>query len=292
MTFKEKWLESVERKDSVVCVGLDPADFEMGRGEKGLPNNINKLDWAEQYIKAVAPFCAAIKPNTQYWKDSFGMKNLEIITTIAKDLRLVTIEDSKLADIGSTNQAGLFYAQQKGFDAVTFSPFAGNLEEATNQAHDLGLGLISMCLMSNPEYETQKNKWVSVDEQRELYFKTEIEWIRSIPHSPQYIFLAQEAANHDTDGIVIGAPSEKNHISHSNLKNVKSHVGENTLILLPGIGAQGGEADIIYNFFGKDQVIVNVGRELMFPKGSQSSPLDQAYAAEVYRDILNDFRSK
>ena len=28
-TFREKWLEVVERKNSVLCAGLDPAEFEM-----------------------------------------------------------------------------------------------------------------------------------------------------------------------------------------------------------------------------------------------------------------------
>ncbi len=41
-SFREKWLEAVKEKNSVLCAGLDPAEFGMGRGEKGLPKNVIK----------------------------------------------------------------------------------------------------------------------------------------------------------------------------------------------------------------------------------------------------------
>ncbi|GAH49542.1 unnamed protein product, partial [marine sediment metagenome] len=68
MPFRQKWLEAVEKKNSVLCAGLDPAEFNMGRRDKGLPEGVNKYGWAMRYIGAVAPFVAAIKPNLQYWK--------------------------------------------------------------------------------------------------------------------------------------------------------------------------------------------------------------------------------
>jgi hypothetical protein len=46
MTFREKWLEVVEKKNTVLCAGLDPAIFEMERAEKGLPDFRSKLSWS------------------------------------------------------------------------------------------------------------------------------------------------------------------------------------------------------------------------------------------------------
>ena len=75
MNFHEKWLEAVERKRSVLCAGLDPAEFGMGRGEKGRPQGTDKLAWALDYIKQVGPHCAAIKPNLQYWNRTTSSRN-------------------------------------------------------------------------------------------------------------------------------------------------------------------------------------------------------------------------
>ncbi len=166
--FQSTWLEAVEIKNSVLCAGLDPAEFSMGRGKKGLPKGVNKRKWALNYVEAVAPFVSAIKPNSQYWKASGDIESLHDIYKLAHKLGLLVIDDSKLADIGSTNGAGMFYGAQRA-DAITYSPFAGNIGEVAKQARDLGVGLISMCLMSNPEYKREKNKLVDVSNSDESF---------------------------------------------------------------------------------------------------------------------------
>lgn len=298
--FRGKWLEAVEKKNSVLCAGLDPAEFRMGRGEKGLPAGTDKLSWALQYIEAIASYCAALKPNMQYWKKHTGgdcrrksdMDALVEITAMAHARDLVVIDDSKLADIGDTNDAGLYHSQDKSYDAVTFSPFAGNLQEAAQQAHARGIRLISMCLMSNPEYEREKNAWKDISDEFNEYPTHYIETIRGKAHVKQYMQLAHDAQKFGVDGIVIGAPSKDNHIKDYEIKNVREYVDDKMLVLLPGVGAQGGEADSIWKYFDKNNVIVNVGRSLMLPKGSMSTPQDQAETAKKYRDMLNELREK
>jgi len=58
--------------------------------------------------------------------------------------------DHKLGDIGSTNESALFWISDMGFDAFTFSPFAGNIETTVDTAHKRDLGVIVLTLMSNP----------------------------------------------------------------------------------------------------------------------------------------------
>lgn len=307
LSFKEKWLAAVENKNSILCAGLDPAEFAMGRTEKGegLPKAANKRDWAIKYIEAVAPYCAAIKPNIQYWKQGLGygysssdrcdLAALVDVVQMAHSEGLVVIEDSKLADIGSTNDAGMFYAKKKEMDAVTFSPFAGNMQEAAEQAHARNLGLISMCLMSNKEYKREKNKLVPIPEiindKVNTYFDSDIQIIKGEAHLKQYIQLAYDAKRFGIDGIVVGAPSSKNHIKEEEIKNIRIYVGPEMLVLLPGVGAQGGEASAIWKYFDKNNVIVNVGRGLMFPNGSESNPQQQAEAAKQYQNMLNNLRA-
>lgn len=302
MLFREKWLEAAERKDSVLCAGLDPAEPAMGRGEKGLPDipdfgvipSSQKREWSFRYIEAVAPYCAALKPNLNYWKGPKDGSVLREIVIYAHSLGMVVIEDSKLADIGPTNDAGFFYAAQRGVDAVTFSPFAGNIREAVGQAHTRGLGLISMVLMSNPEYEREKNKLVKIDppdNSRKLhYYLEDCVSFEGNTYVRQYVQLACDATEYGADGIVIGAPSKNNHISEDEIFRVSIYTPVGGIALLPGVGAQGGEAETIWKHFGSEEVIVNVGRELMFPNGSRSTPEQQAAKAKEYQEMLNQLR--
>ena len=71
-----------------------------------------------------------------------------------------------------------------------------------------------------------------------------------------------------------------------------SLIDDNMLVLLPCVGAQGGEAEKIWEYFSKDNVIVNVGRSLMLPNGSESTPKHQFDAAKKYTCMLNELRTK
>lgn len=295
--FLNKWLKAVEEKNSVLCAGLDPAPFEMGRGKKGLPKGVDKFEWSVAYVKAVAPFAAALKPNTQYWKDEDDMVHLREIYKLAHDNGMIVIEDSKLADIGSTNDSGFFYAAKKRADAITISPFPGNMKEAIGMAHKYEMGAISMAMMSNPEYKQVKNSLVNISDSIENYLEEDLRNVfvpgkaTNLPHVKQYQVLAQNANEYKGDAIVIGAPSAKNHIEDAEIGKIRSYVDNDMLVLLPGVGAQGGEAELIWNHFGSDRVMVNVGRSLMLADGSNTTVDRQTEVAREYRDMLNEKRA-
>lgn len=289
MAFRDNWLEAVNIKNSVLCAGIDPAEFGMKRGEQGLLRFVNKRGWSFAYVEAIASYCAAIKTNVNYWKNNHDMKTLAEIVGFASSLNLVVIDDSKLADMGSSNDAGLYYAAKKGMDAITVAPFAGNIEEIVKQSKPRGVGIISMCLMSNPEYEREKNKLISVDKNK--YNVKDIIHVDKEPHVRQYIQLANDANHYGVDGIVIGAPSEKNHIEKEEIYNVKKYVGENMLVLMPGGGTQKGEVNVIWKYFDRNNVIVNVGRDLMFPNGSASTFEEHKNMAKYWKEKLNELRN-
>jgi len=291
MSLLEKWSEAVDRKNSVLCAGLDPAEFEMGRGDEGLPKGTNKRDWSLKYIEAVAPFAAAVKPNFQYWKADDDVKALKEINALAHHLGLVVIDDSKLADIGSTNDSGVFYGAQRA-DAITYSPFAGNIKEVAQQGRDRGIAVISMVLMSNPEYKNLKNSLVQVQDfttyKTEDLTKVDKEEDAKYDRVPQYIYLAHDAQKHGIEGIVIGAPSAKNHVKEAEIAKVRGYTSQDMIVLCPGTGKQKGEADLIWKYF--KNVIGNVGRGCMFPNGSESTPSQQAVAAKSYMEAFNQMR--
>jgi orotidine-5'-phosphate decarboxylase len=287
MKLRERWLEICRRKNTVLCAGVDPAVYEMGRGERGLSEGVSKREWALAYIEAAAPFCAAVKPNLQYWKDTGDPETAADIYELAKELGLIVIEDSKIADIGSTNEAGIYYTSRRAH-AVTFSPFAGNGMEACEQAHAYGIGIIPMCLMSNPEYRSEKEKLVPVGNER--FKENDILSAAGSEYVKQYIYLAAAASEWGADGVVIGAPSKQNHIQEEEIKTAASYLRDEMLVLCPGIGAQGGEAQTLFRVFGKERVIINMGRSLMFPAGSRTTPEDQREAAKQRAAALNQVR--
>jgi orotate phosphoribosyltransferase len=259
-SLKEKWLEAVKRKNSILCVGLDPAEY--GQRAESIYQGFRKIDWCLEFITIVAPFAAAIKPNRNYIKD-LKREDVQIITKLIHDLGMISIDDSKLVDIGETNDSGFYHAQSEGFDAVTYSPFPGNMREAVSQAHTRGLALIPLVLMSNPEFEAIKNS-------RIRGFKG-------------YEYFALQAAEYNADAIVIGAPSPTNHLKKEEVERVKEIVGDK-LVLMPGVGAQGGDAKYILEIFGKDNVIANVGRAIAGKYVSEK-------AAEKYQKMLNELRA-
>ncbi|HIH13097.1 TPA: hypothetical protein HA242_05215 [Candidatus Woesearchaeota archaeon] len=259
MTFAEKWNEAVERKNSILCAGLDPAEYGQ-RGDGTLPLSVPKLVWCLDFVEKIASYSAAVKPNRNYIKD-FSRAETQALVARIHELGMLAIDDSKLVDIGETNDSGLYHSQQEGFDAVTYAAFPGNTQEAVNQAHPRGLGLISLVLMSNPQFEVIKNS--------------------TIRGMKGYEYYALQVAEYGADGMVIGAPSDKNHIKDEEVRKVRE-IAPDALVLMPGVGAQGGDAQYILSVFG-DKVIANVGRAIMYAH-------DPAREAMKYRDMLNGLR--
>lgn len=304
--FVDKWLAAVDKKNSALCGGVDFAEYAMGRTGKGegLPAGANKRDCILRYVEGIAPYCAAVKPNMRYFgrpgrvseKVIGDLEILDEAIALAQSKDLVVIQDSKEADIGSTNDSGIFYAAMRGADAVTLAAFAGNMQEAAKQGQDRKISLISMCLMSNPDYERVKNMWVDVvgdcdDGRNEIsYDLKHVVQIEGRPHVRHYIQLAHDAAKFGLGGIVVGAPSKDNHLAEEEVQNVAMYYGKSGLILVPGIGAQGGEVTMLARFFDPKRLICNVGRGLMFPNKAKTTLEDQVEAAKKYQTMLNGLR--
>ncbi len=255
MDFRQKWLAAVARKNSLLCVGIDPAEIEQRHGQQ-IPEGADKAEWTLAIIEAVAPFSSGIKLNRNYFKD-LSRSAIRALNDRVHALGMISIDDSKLADIGDTNDAGIYHAKQEGFDAITFAPFPGNTLQAGKQAEAHGIGLIPLVLMSNPEFRLMK--------------------LAIIDGQPLYRFLAKQSAAARAAAVVIGAPSEGNHITEEEIAEV-AQILPAALVLVPGIGAQGGELGPILKHFGS-RTIANVGRAIIYAK-------DPAQEAKHYRDMI------
>ncbi|MFW7381100.1 MAG: orotidine 5'-phosphate decarboxylase / HUMPS family protein [Oligoflexus sp.] len=240
-SFIEKWREAVRVKNSCLCVGIDPAHTGQ-RQEQSLASSIDKLEWTASIIEKVAPFAAAIKLNRNYYKD-LSQADMQRLNRLIHQQQILSIDDSKLADIGETNDTGLYHAAEEGFDSVTYAPFPGNIGETAAFAKDRGIGLIMLVLMSNPEYELIKNA--------------------SIQGMRAFEYFARQAAKHQIEAVVVGAPSPKNHVMIDELQTILSILNPDQLVLVPGVGAQGGNLEPLVETFG-DRAMINVGRSIIY----------------------------
>ncbi len=119
MKFTEKLQARINATRSALCVGLDP---------RPQSENLAELEaWLRQVIEETAPYTAAYKPNIAYF-EAMGLPGLQMLENLLKDMPkdIPVILDAKRGDIGETQK---YYAQayfeRMNVDAVTLNPFMG-----------------------------------------------------------------------------------------------------------------------------------------------------------------------
>ena len=280
----EKYLELSRAKDSFLCVGVDPAtadmrkkftipmDFIKERGEAGALK-----EFCLNTIDAVTPFAPIIKPNAQFLVYALGYDDLSEIVDKIHEGNSLALLDIKLSDIGSTIDAGLYWIDRLGFDAVTFSPFPGyenGVDAVYRWSEEKQKGIFALCRMSNPGTHDYQSRVMD----GEKFYKR----------------LARDAFEHGSNGYVVGCTASEE------LQEIRDIIGEETLILSPGLGAQGGDPEIALRY-GTNSVgeglIVSSSRSINFAYESFGWGFDR-YAeaagqmAKKKRDELNVIRKK
>jgi orotidine-5'-phosphate decarboxylase len=256
--FYEKYLKAIKEKDSFININLDPA-LPKQRLENVIPHKYiseedseTLLNFSLDIIEQTSDYCCCIKPNTQYY-----LGHTSILNKIAKKIHeegMLAILDHKLSDIGSSNDSALYWIKELGFDALTFSPFAGNTQETVEKAHEKDLGVIVLTLMSNPEAERMMTK-------------------ATINGESYYLHTAKAVKESKADGCVLGLTS---YVKDEHIRNIQNIVGEKTVFLLQGIGPQGGEAKKIKSF---NNPLVSLGRTVIYAN-------DPRKIIERYHSIL------
>jgi orotidine-5'-phosphate decarboxylase len=225
--FYEKYLKATKEKGSFININLDPA-LPKQRTQNTIPEKyVTKedcqalLDFSLDIIEQVSNYCCSVKPNTQYY-----LGHTDTLKAIAKKIHdegMLAILDHKLSDIGSTNGSAMYWIKEMGFDAFTFSPFAGNTQKTVEKAHENNLGVIVLTLMSNPE---AKKMMVNT----------------TIDGQPYYLHTAKTVKETGADGCVVGLTC---FVNNDYIKNIQNTVDDKTVFLLQGIGPQGGQVNKI-----------------------------------------------
>jgi orotidine-5'-phosphate decarboxylase len=281
--FVKKYYELSREKNSFLCVGVDPA-IEAMRSKYIIPQYLVKKGNSEgikefslKVIEAVSLYTPIVKPNAQFLVYALGFDAMKEIVEKIHEGNALALIDIKLSDIGSTMEAGLYWIDRLGFDAVTFSPFPGyenGVDAVYKWSEDKNKGIFALCRMSNPGTHDYQSRLMDGEE----FYKR----------------LARDAFEHGANGYVVGCTAEKE------LKDIREIIGEESLILSPGLGAQGGDPVTAFSYGANkngEALIVSSSRSINYAyemKGWSSKRYAEAagFAAKKKRDELNYIQKK
>jgi orotidine-5'-phosphate decarboxylase len=146
--FSDRLAAAVERKQSQLVVGLDPVLEQLPAEVDG-----DLLAFCAGIVDAVAPYAVAVKPQSAFFEvhGAEGVRAFAEVCDYARAAGLLVIADVKRGDIGSTAQA---YAQAfiPLADAVTVNQYLGgdSMEPFLAACRREGAGIFCLVKTSNP----------------------------------------------------------------------------------------------------------------------------------------------
>jgi orotidine-5'-phosphate decarboxylase len=244
MKFTDALAAAEKRNQSMLCVGLDPEPSRFPGAWRGDASRIH--DFCAGIVEATKDLVLAFKPQIAYFAAHRAEDQLErLMATIRRTAPGVpVILDAKRGDIGSTAEQYAREAFERyQADAVTLSPFLGRDSIEPYMRYD-GRGLILLCRTSNPG-------------------GSDLQAQRLANGSMLYEHIARLAANEWNSGgqigLVVGAtfPQE--------IARVRE-LAPNLPLLIPGVGAQGGDAEATVRAGWRPQgpIIVSSSRAVLY----------------------------
>ncbi len=269
MTFLEMLQDAQRRNGSMLCVGLDP---EPSRFPAGLQGNASKIyDFCARIVDATADLVIAFKPQIAYFAAHRAEGQLERLMEHLRSNapQVPVILDAKRGDIGSTAEQYAKEAFERyGADAVTLSPFMG-FDSVQPYLRFQGKGAFLLCRTSNPGGDDLQNQRLSSIEGAPLLYE----------HVAR---LAQGPWNLNGQlGLVVGAtyPAE--------IERVRQ-VAPTLPLLIPGVGAQGGDAvaTVKAGWRADAPIVVNSSRAILYASQGEGFAEAARREARRTRDLL------
>jgi len=253
---RQTLVSEIFRKKSFLCVGLDTDPAKLPEHLKSRPDAVFEFNC--QIIDATRDLCVAYKPNLAFYeaRGAAGWRDFERTVAYIGDQYFI-IADAKRGDIGNTSR---MYAQaffeHTNCDAVTVAPYMGS--DSVSPFLDFpGKWAIVLALTSNPGSADFQRNWL--EDTRELL------WERVLVES-------QAWGTPDNLMFVVGA-------THPDAFARVRALAPDHFLLVPGVGAQGGDLDAICRYgLNRDcGLLVNASRSILFA----SSGADFAAAARA-----------
>ncbi|WP_053975660.1 orotidine-5'-phosphate decarboxylase [Mangrovimonas xylaniphaga] len=255
----EQLVEQIKLKNSFLCVGLD---VDLNK----IPSHLLKEEdpifaFNKAIIDATHDLCVAYKPNIAFF-EAYGLKGWQALEKTISYINenypeIFTIADAKRGDIGNTSTmyAKAFF-EDLAFDSVTIAPYMGkdSVEPflAFQDKHTILLALTS----NEGAFDFQ----TKLIDGKELY-KHVLETSKSYKNSENLMY-------------VVGATKAEY------LSEIRAIIPD-SFLLVPGVGAQGGNLQEVCKYGMNDQVglLINSSRGIIY--ASQGEDFAEAAAKEA-----------
>jgi orotidine-5'-phosphate decarboxylase len=258
--FGDRLADAVERKGAPLCVGLDP-DPAL------IPEGLGVVEFCRGIVDAVAEHAVAVKPQAAFFEalGADGWAALVEVCGYAREAGVLVIADAKRGDVPSTARA---YAAAFApiADAVTVNPYLGTDSVEPFLEHH-GLGVLVVLRTSNPG-------------------SADIQDLPLADGRPLWQHVARLVDRWGAD-----------RVGESGLSSVGAVVGATypqevaearrllprSVLLLPGVGAQGGSAAELGEAFsiGPAGALVSASRSVLY--ADRGPGWQEAAAAEAER---------
>ncbi len=273
MTFIEMLQGAQERNDSLLCVGLDPDPARFPGAMRANPSRI--YDFCAAIVDGTADLVIAFKPQIAYFAAHRAEEQLEKLMAHMRAAapHVPVILDAKRGDIGSTaEQYAIEAFERYGADAVTLSPFMG-FDSVQPYLKHQGKGAFLLCRTSNPGGDDLQNQRLGSVQGNPLLY----EHVARLANGPWN--------TNGQLGLVVGAtyPAE--------IERVRE-VAPKLPLLIPGIGAQGGDAaaTVKAGWRVNAPIVVNSSRAILYASSGDDFAQAARAAAQATRDELNAAR--
>lgn len=257
---RQQLFEQILAKKSFLCVGLDS---DLSKLPKHLLKHEDPIfEFNRQIIEATQDLCVAYKPNLAFYESQGwqGWRTLDKTMSLIPE-NIFTIADAKRGDIGNTStQYAKAFFEKMNFDSVTVAPYMG--EDSVKPFLEFeGKWVILLALTSNKgsfdfQFAEQEN---------------------GEPLFEKVMKKAQTWGTPDNLMFVTGA-------THPEKFREIRRVAPNNFLLVPGIGAQGGELEKVCEFGLNSEVglLVNSSRGIIFAgDGEDFAEKTRAAALEI-----------
>jgi orotidine-5'-phosphate decarboxylase len=266
--FVQKYQTRVKSHNTMLCVGLDPDITKLPASIVGQGGAI--YSFCREIVDATADLVCAYKPQIAYFASARAEDQLEqLIDYIHQNYPdIPVILDAKRGDIGSTaNHYAAEAFERYQADAVTVNPYMGFDSIEPYLAYQ-DRGVFILCRTSNPG-------------------GSDLQFLElNNGQAPQKLFekVAQLAADKWNTtgqiGLVVGAtfPAE--------IEKVRQIVGDTMPLLIPGIGAQGGDTVATVKAGHGTNLLINSSRAILYASRDQDFAKAARQVAIQTRDAI------
>jgi orotidine-5'-phosphate decarboxylase len=258
--FADRLAAAVDDKGAPLCVGIDPDPTLM-------PAGVGVAEFCRGIVDAVAEVAVAVKPQAAFFEaqGAAGWAALVDVCEYAREAGLLVIADAKRGDVPSTARA---YAAAFApiADAVTVNPYLGHDSLEPFFAHE-GLGVLAILKTSNPGSEDLQDLPLADGRPFWQHVASLIDrW------GDDYV----GASGLSSVGAVVGA-------THPDVLETVRSLLPRAVLLLPGVGAQGGRAEDLTAAFaaGPASALVSASRSVIY--ADSGAGWQEAATAEAAR---------